>query len=715
MDKLISFLAVSLDDHFRSDLVNQITQCAERFAPSNTWYVQTIIRVFELAGDKVKHSVAQTLTQLIAEGAETDEDEEGDGSNKDDELRAEAVEHFLDLLDKPKLPAVLAQTMAWVLGEYGYLSMSCSKEGIMDKLCALAQTSQDPETKAHVITALGKLIAQAGTCPSRVLNVLNIYATSRSVEVQQRCLEVRSLLKHSETMVEVLPVDASCEDIEVDTSLSFLNGFVQAALQQGARPYNPPAEFLATLDEGDGNEKKSSLKITPYAVPKMPVSGGGAVGALTPAAGPAAISGIGSGANAGPTPLGPAINNQQAPPQSIATAQGNQLINTRGANAVWGKKAPPPPPVPTPAAAPPAASPVASHTAVVEDPVSNGHLNGQQQSPPPQHANVHVSLPPAPPQPRVLTEKEKMAAALFGGMGSGSSTSGAGSKRRSVTGSTSTSAVASPAVPANHAPAPAPSVPVPAAPVGGMDIFADMATVSSSSSVSTASQLHAPAPTSHANTLGMMDELLDMATTPAPAPALTPLTPTHSAAASMDIFSLQQPQSVPQQHTTPPSSGMMRSNQPAYQQPAQPQTSNNISDIFANIDLTGALSSGGLSATTPGHAIKPFVITTQDFGRRWGTTPIENKASVPVAQFPRLDLESLRRAMPPTYHHVESIPATQEAIFAATSTTVGAVILVHAKIQAARRTIDLLVKSTAADVGTQEHANLQLALSNFRG
>ena len=75
VEKLLSFLAGAADDHFRTDLVGQITQCAERFAPSNAWYVQTVIKVFELAGDKVKPSVAHTLTQLIAEGssdAETD-------------------------------------------------------------------------------------------------------------------------------------------------------------------------------------------------------------------------------------------------------------------------------------------------------------------------------------------------------------------------------------------------------------------------------------------------------------------------------------------------------------------------------------------------------------------------------------------------------------------------------------------------------------------
>ena len=42
-----------------------------------------------------------------------------------------------------------------------------------------------------------------------------------------------------ETMQEVLPVDASCEDLEVDPSLSFLDEFVANALQNGAQPYRP--------------------------------------------------------------------------------------------------------------------------------------------------------------------------------------------------------------------------------------------------------------------------------------------------------------------------------------------------------------------------------------------------------------------------------------------------------------------------------------------
>ena len=41
-------------------------------------------------------------------------------------------------------------------------------------------------------------------------------------------------------MQAVLPLDASCEDLEVDASLSFLDSFVSEALAKGAQAYQPP-------------------------------------------------------------------------------------------------------------------------------------------------------------------------------------------------------------------------------------------------------------------------------------------------------------------------------------------------------------------------------------------------------------------------------------------------------------------------------------------
>ena len=193
--------------------------------------------------------------------------EQPEGLSADDELRTEAVENFLDLMVRPKLPEILAQAVAWVLGEYGFLSTSCSMEQIMDKLCSLTVQCADPLTKAHVISAISKLVAQNGACPAKVLAFIDRYSRSVSLDVQQRCVEFKNLLKDPSTLVDVLPVDASCEDIEIDEELSFLKGYVQTALNLGAKPYSPPQ---VDDDDDDTDAHSAKLKITPYAVPTMP-------------------------------------------------------------------------------------------------------------------------------------------------------------------------------------------------------------------------------------------------------------------------------------------------------------------------------------------------------------------------------------------------------------------------------------------------------------
>ena len=47
-ERLIGYLRQTRDEYIRSDLVARITQLAERFAPDNQWFLQTMNAVFEL-------------------------------------------------------------------------------------------------------------------------------------------------------------------------------------------------------------------------------------------------------------------------------------------------------------------------------------------------------------------------------------------------------------------------------------------------------------------------------------------------------------------------------------------------------------------------------------------------------------------------------------------------------------------------------------------
>ena len=53
-DRLVAYLHVTRDDYTKADLVGKVTQLAERFAPDNLWFIQTMNAVFEIGEEKEK-------------------------------------------------------------------------------------------------------------------------------------------------------------------------------------------------------------------------------------------------------------------------------------------------------------------------------------------------------------------------------------------------------------------------------------------------------------------------------------------------------------------------------------------------------------------------------------------------------------------------------------------------------------------------------------
>nr|XP_011464403.1 PREDICTED: uncharacterized protein LOC105351528 [Fragaria vesca subsp. vesca] len=70
-----------------------------------------------------------------------------------------------------------------------------------------------------------------------------------------------------------MPSDASCEDIEIDKNLSFLDGYVQQAIEKGAQPYISENERAGMLNinnfrNHDQPEALShSLRLRPMSFP----------------------------------------------------------------------------------------------------------------------------------------------------------------------------------------------------------------------------------------------------------------------------------------------------------------------------------------------------------------------------------------------------------------------------------------------------------------
>ncbi|URE24714.1 AP-4 complex subunit [Musa troglodytarum] len=303
VDRMIDYMISINDNHYKTEIASRCVELAEQFAPSNQWFIQTMNKVFEHAGDLVNVRVAHNLMRLIAEGF--GEDDEGAdsqlrssaGSNNSQDTyhplvgcRAklsmtgnwEKVNSYLRILGEPKLPSLFLQVICWVLGEYGTADGKYSASYIIGKLCDVTEAHLCNDTvKAYAISAIMKICAFEIAAGRKVemlpecQSLIDELSASHSTDLQQRAYELQALLcLHSQAVESVIPLDASCEDIEVDRNLSFLDSFVQQSIEKGARPYIPEIErsgmFSVSNYTSQHQHETSShtLRFEAYELPK---------------------------------------------------------------------------------------------------------------------------------------------------------------------------------------------------------------------------------------------------------------------------------------------------------------------------------------------------------------------------------------------------------------------------------------------------------------
>jgi AP-4 complex subunit epsilon-1 len=162
--------------------------------------------------------------------------------------------------------------MCWILGEYAYLMGADVIAEVCDQICEIAEriTSTNSATRAYAITAVIKLTAQYGRATTSATALVLKYANSSNSDLQQRCYEFMELSKMPHMMREVLPVDASYEDLEVDPNLPFLDAFVQEARDRGMPEYSKPVDnndggFSMT----GGSDDTGGLNFAAYATPTV--------------------------------------------------------------------------------------------------------------------------------------------------------------------------------------------------------------------------------------------------------------------------------------------------------------------------------------------------------------------------------------------------------------------------------------------------------------
>ncbi|KZV25288.1 epsilon-adaptin family protein [Dorcoceras hygrometricum] len=279
VDRMINYMISINDNHYKTEIASRCVELAEQFAPSNQWFIEAMNKVFEHAGDVVDTKVAHNLMKLIAEGFGEDD------ITAESLLRSSAVESYLGIMGEPKLPSAFLQVICWVLGEYGTADGKHSASYISGKLCDVAEAhSTDDTVKAFAVTALmkiysfeiasGRKVDILPECQSLIEEML----ASNSTDLQQRGYELQEVTGlDAHALVNVLPMDSTCEEIEIDKNLSFLDAYVQQSLENGAQPYIPEDERIgiskisnfATQEHQESSTH--ALRFEAYELPKPPV------------------------------------------------------------------------------------------------------------------------------------------------------------------------------------------------------------------------------------------------------------------------------------------------------------------------------------------------------------------------------------------------------------------------------------------------------------
>ncbi|KAM4572524.1 AP-4 complex subunit epsilon-1 [Odontesthes bonariensis] len=372
VEKMLEFLRISKDDYTTIDLVGKVAELAEKYAPDNEWFIETMNTVFSIGGDMMQPDIPNGFLKLLSEGFDNVED--------DRKLRLFAVNSYVSLLqvESSKLPQRFLHVICWVLGEYSHLREDLDPAVVLKLLAKLLDMkSSSSETKSWALMAMTKLCL-GGAASSAAREACEACSSSLDTILRQRAHELQYLSQNSELQARVLPRSDRLEPVEVDSSLSFLDGFVSEALAAGAAPYKPPHQRQEELS------RSKALSLEPYGL-SLPISMSSC--SITDRQSPTLLS-MSSGLSGDST--------------DVSHKGGSTTLKLDGVKRVWGKEG------------------YLAQKELVEEP-AQVEVPSPLRSPSQQGDGDGSQTPTLTPTPESEQEKQHLASSLFVGLSSQSS------------------------------------------------------------------------------------------------------------------------------------------------------------------------------------------------------------------------------------------------------------------------------------------------------
>jgi AP-4 complex subunit epsilon-1 len=189
-----------IDSHLKEELIKRISFLAENYAPNAQWYVETMNKLFDIGPEFIPMGYVQNMLNIVAEGS-------SDG-DEDEAIRIYCVESYVHMLEtKDNINDKLMLVIAWIIGEYGYLSKKYKPEDLIEILCEADDRKLIEETRIWLLPAVMKLCAQIGEVPLPAQELARKFINSKNVDIQQRAYEYLLLKENVEILDSVFPVN----------------------------------------------------------------------------------------------------------------------------------------------------------------------------------------------------------------------------------------------------------------------------------------------------------------------------------------------------------------------------------------------------------------------------------------------------------------------------------------------------------------------------
>ena len=136
----------------------------------------------------------------------------------------------------PNIPDSMLQVVAWIMGEYGSTHPDLEKRNkILKHLCNIAyRPLEDELTRSYILSAVTKLHSTMGFPEQEnIKQVMDDFALSRHVDVQQRAVEYKNLKANAGKFSQDILMNTPMNETSVlmqgfDFDLKFLDSYVQS-------------------------------------------------------------------------------------------------------------------------------------------------------------------------------------------------------------------------------------------------------------------------------------------------------------------------------------------------------------------------------------------------------------------------------------------------------------------------------------------------------